>query len=154
MAENSGPSFATCLPPTSESEDTAEDCALTYRPPPPLGQSIDVSECRFLPEQAEALGQVFLTMLCAISNRSEERVGFFKYGVRYMETGSSTVLVEVGFEGEQRFSTALMVPVLQSHETRSLRLVAPDLPIGTDASEVDIFVEVLGVRVLGSRALR
>lgn len=153
-AENSTPSLAACLPPISGSEVNAEDCPLTYRPPPPLGQSIFVSECRFLPERAEALGQVFLTMQCAISNRSEERVAFFKYGVRYLELGSSTVLAEVGFVGEQRFSTANLVPVLQPQETRSLRLVAPDLPTGTDETEVEIFVEVLGVSVPGSRALR
>lgn len=153
-AENSTPSLAACLPPISGSEDSAEDCPLTYRPPPPLGQSIDVSECLFLPEQAEALGQVFLTMQCAISNRSNERVVFFKYGIRYMELGSSNVLVEVGFEGAQRFSTAHLVPVLQPQETRSLRLVAPDLPRGISASELDISVEVLGVSVLGSSGLR
>ena len=147
-------SFDACLPPISDGEANAEDCAMTYRPPIPLGRSIDVSDCRFLPEQAEALGQVFLTMKCAISNRSKERVVFFKYGVRYIEAGSSTILVELGFEGEQRFSTAHLVPVLQPQETRSLRLVAPDLPIGAIASELDVSVEVLGVGIPDGRILR
>ncbi len=153
-AQGLSTSFDACLPPTSDGEANAEDCPLTYRPPTPLGQSIDVSDCRFLPEQAEALGQVFLTMQCAISNRSEERVVFFKYGVRYMEAGSSTVLVEVGFEGEQRFSTAHLVPVLQPQETRLLRLVAPDLPTGTNASELDVSVEALRVGMPDGRILR
>lgn len=154
LAQSPSSSCDACLPPTSDSDRNPEGCILTYRPSPPLGQNIDVSECRFLPEQAAALGQVYMTMHRSLSNRSEERVAFFKYGVRYMEAGSSTPLVEVGFEGAQRFSTALMVPILQPRETRSFRLIGPTLPIGKDPSQLDISVEVLGVSVPGSRSLR
>ena len=71
-----------------------------------------------------------------------------------MEAGSSTVLVEVGFEGEQRFSTAHLAPVLQPQETRSLRLVAPDLPTGANAPELGVSVEVLGVGMPDGRIMR
>ncbi|AUR03831.1 hypothetical protein PhaeoP72_01858 [Phaeobacter inhibens] len=146
--------FDACLPPTSDGNVNAEDCPLTYRQPRPIGQSIAVSECRFLPERAEVLGKVLLTMGCSISNRSGERVAFFNYGVRYLAAGSSTVLKEVGFEGEQRFGTALLVPIVQPQETQSLRLVAPDLPPNAITSDLDISVEVLSVRTPDGRILR
>ncbi|NRB00274.1 MAG: hypothetical protein HRU32_10705 [Rhodobacteraceae bacterium] len=146
--------FDACLPPTSNGDDSAEDCPLTYRPPPPIGQSIDVSECRFLPERYEALGTVFLTIRCSISNRSEERVASFNYGIRYLAVGSSTALKEVGFEGEQRFGTALLVPILQPQETQALRLVAPNLPPNVTTSDLDVSVEVIRVRTPDGRILR
>ena len=99
-------------------------------------------------------------MQCTVSNRSRERVVFFKYGVRYVEAGkagyvgSPIVLLEAGFEGELRFSTAHFKPVLEPQETRALRLVAPNLPTGTDAFEVDVYVEALGVGVPGSPILK
>ena len=147
-------SFDACLPPTSDGNVNAEDCPLTYRPAAPIGQSIDVSECRFLPERSKALGKVLLIMRCSISNRSEERVASFNYGVRYLAVGSSTVLKEVGFEGEQRFGTALLVPIVHPQETRSLRLVAPDLPTDASTSDLDVSVEVIRVRTPDGRILR
>ena len=147
-------SFDACLPPTSDSNVNAEDCPLTYRPPPPIGQSIDVNECRFLPERSEALGKVFLIMQCSVSNRSEERVASFNYGVRYTSVSSSNVLKEVGFEGEQRFGTALLVPIVLPQETQSLRLVAPDLPPDAFTSDLDVSVEVISVRTPDGRILR
>lgn len=153
-AQDLSSSFDTCLPPTSNGNVNAEDCPLTYRPPPPIGQSIDVNECRFLPERLEALGKVYLAMQCSISNRSEERVASFDYGVRYLAVGNSTVLKEVGFEGEQRFGTALLVPILLPQETQSLRLVAPDLPPDVVTSDLDVSVEVLSVGTPDGRMLR
>ncbi|MEY8099775.1 hypothetical protein AB9F29_20620 [Falsihalocynthiibacter sp. S25ZX9] len=153
-AQSLGNSVEACLPPTSDGDANAEDCSLTYRPPTPIGPNIDVSDCRFLPGRSEVLGRVILTMQCTIFNRSEERVVFFKYGVRYMESGSSTVLVEAGFEGEQRFGTANLVPILQPQETRSLRLAAPDLPTDAIATELDVSVEVLRVGMPDGRFLR
>jgi hypothetical protein len=143
-----------CLPPTSAGNINAEDCPLIYRQPRPIGQSIDVSECRFLPERAEILGKVLLTLGCSISNRSEERLASFNYGVRYLASGSSTVLKEIGFEGEQRFGTALLVPIVQPQDTQSLRLVAPDLPPNAITSDLDISVEVISVRTPDGRILR
>ena len=153
-AQGLSSSFDACLPPTSDGNVNPEDCPLTYRPPPPIGQRIVVSECRFLPERAEALGTVLLTMQCSISNRSDERVASFKYGVRYLAVGSSTVLKEVGFEGELRFGTALLVPIVQPQQTRSLRLVAPDLPTNIITSDLDVSVEVISVRTPDGRNLR
>ena len=153
-AQDLSSSFDTCLPPTSDGKVNAEDCPLTYRPPPPIGQSIDVNECRFLPERSEALGKVFLIMQCSISNRSEERVASFNYGVRYLAVGNSTVLKEVGFEGEQRYGTALLVPIVLPQETQLLRLVAPDLPPDVVTSDLDVSVEVISVRTPDGRILR
>lgn len=153
-AQGLSSSFDACLPPTSGGNVNAEDCPLTYRLPPPIRHSIDVSECHFLPERADALGKVFLTMQCSISNRSEERVASFSYGVRYLAVGSSTVLKEVGFEGEQRFGTALFVPIVQPQDTRSLRLVAPDLPTDALTSDLDISIEVISIRTPDGRTLR
>ncbi|MFV1463332.1 MULTISPECIES: hypothetical protein [unclassified Phaeobacter] len=153
-AQDLSSSFDTCLPPTSDGNVNADDRPLTYRPPPPIGQSIDVNECRFLPERSEALGKVFLIMQCSISNRSEERVASFNYGVRYLAAGNSTVLKEVGFEGEQRFGTALLVPILLPQETQSLRLVASDLPTDVVTADLDISVEVISVRTPDGRILR
>ncbi|WP_300064735.1 hypothetical protein [uncultured Roseobacter sp.] len=147
-------SFDACLPPTSDGNMNAEDCPLKDHPPIPIGQSIDVSDCRFLPEKAEAPGHVFLTMQCTVYNGSKRRVAFFQYGVVYVKAGSNKVLAEVGFEGEQRFSTALLVPVLQPQETRPLRLVTSDLPTEVIGSQMDIFVEVLGVGMPNGRILR
>ena len=146
--------FDACLPSISDGNVNAEDCPLAYRQPTPIGQSIDVSECRFMPERAEVLGKVLLTMRCSISNRSEERVASFNYGIRYLAVGSSTVLKEVGFEGEQRFRKALLVPILRPQETQSLRLVAPDLPTNAITSELDVSVEVISVRTPDGRILR
>ncbi len=152
-------SFDACLPLTSDSEENDDECVLTYRPPP-LGDSIEVSECRFLREKNEVRGQVFLAMRCTVSNRSEESVAFFKYGVRYVEAGkagyvgSSIVLLEAGFEGGLRFSTAHLKPILEPQETRELRLIAPNLPIGTEAFEVDIYVEALSVGIPGGSILK
>lgn len=152
-------SFDACLPPTADGKENDEECALTYRPPP-LGHSIHVSECRFLREQFELRSQVFLAMRCTVSNRSQERVAFFNYGLRYVEAGkagyvgSPIVLLEAGFEGGQRFSTAHLKPVLEPQETRELRLIAPSLPTGTAAFEVDIYVEALGVGVPSSPILK
>lgn len=146
--------IAACLPPISDSEDNDEGCILTYHPPPPLGPSIEIDDCRFLPGRTKAPDQVFLTMQCAVSNRSGEEVLHFEYGVRYLQAGRATVLLEVGFEGAQRFGTANLQPVLQPQETRLLRLVAPDLPTGASASELDVSVEVLRVGLADGRMLR
>lgn len=153
-AQGISSSFDACLPPTSEDKVNAEDCPLTYRQPPPIGQSVDVRECHFLPERAELLGKVFLTMRCSILNRSEVRVASFNYGIRYLAAGSSAVLKEVGFEGEQRFGTALLVPIVKPQETRSLRLVAPDLPTNVITSDLDVSVEVISVRTPDGRIRR
>ncbi|GLO70200.1 hypothetical protein MACH17_17170 [Phaeobacter inhibens] len=93
-------------------------------------------------------------MQCSISNRSEERVASFNYGVRYLAAGNSTVFKEVGFEGEQRFGTALLVPILLPQETQSLRLVASDLPTDVVTADLDISVEVISVRTPDGRILR
>jgi len=153
-AQDRSSSFDACLPPTSDGALNAEDCPLTYRAPPPIGQRIDVSECRFLPERAEGLGKVFLTMQCSISNRTEERIASFNYGVRYLAAGSSTVLKVSGFEGKQRFGTALLVPIVKPQETRLLKLVAPNLPTEALTSELDVSVEVIRARTSDGSILR
>ncbi len=153
-AQGLSSSFDACLPPTSDGDVNAEDCPLTYRPPPPIGKSIDVTECRFLPERSEALGTGFWILRCSVSNRSEERVASFNYGVRYLAMGSSIVLKEVGFAGEQRFGTALLVPIVLPQETQSLRLAAPDLPTDVLTSDLDVSVEVISVRTPDGRILR
>lgn len=153
-AQGAQTAVAACLPPISNSEDNDEDCILTYHPPPPLGPSIEIDDCRFLPGRTKAPDQVFLTLQCAVSNRSDEEVLHFKYGIRCLQAESATVLLEVGFEGALRFGTAHLVPVLQPQETRLLRLVAPDVPTGTSASELDVSVEVLRVGLPDGRMLR
>lgn len=151
--DSSGPVDA-CLAPTSDSNVNAEDCPLTFRQPRPIGQSIDVSECLFLPERLEANDRAFLILQCSVSNRSEESVASFNYGVRYLAVGSSKVLTEVGFEGDLRFGTALLVPIILPQERQSLRLAAPDMPADVVASDLGISVEVISVRTPDGRTLR
>ena len=148
------PSFEACLPPIGANDQEAGECSLTYQPPPLLRQAIKVDDCSFQPGQAVAKGTGYKFLYCSAFNDTDEPIESIQYGIRYFETGESTPLTEAGFGQTHIFRTANITGHLKPGETRQLGFVGPAIPIDSDALTLDIQIEVLGVYVPGSRAIR
>lgn len=146
-AQNLRYSFSACLPPTSNGDVNSENCPLTDGLPSPIVQGIGVTECHLLSQKEEALGQVFLVAQCSISNRSKERVTSLEYQLSYFEKG-------ISIAQKYHFNTILMVPVLQPHETRSLKFVVPRLLIDVHQTELYVAMRVLSVRLANGQVFR
>jgi hypothetical protein len=145
-------SAAACLPPISGNAHDPDTCILTYHPPPALRQDVEITDCSFL---AGELGEGELKLLyCSVSNNSPEAIESIRYGVRYLEDGRETPLVEAGFQGPSLFRTSNIPGNLQPGETRILGFAGPGLPESEKEALIVPMLEVLGVRVPGSAAFR
>jgi hypothetical protein len=160
LAALSQPAFAdvgplsvdACLPPISGNAHDPDECILTYHPLPPLRQDVEITDCSFL---AGEVGEgEFKLLYCYVSNKSPEAIESINYGVRYLENGRETPLVEAGFQGPSRFGTPNIPGNLQPGETRILGFVGPRLPESGKEALIVPMLEVLGVRVPGSAAFR
>lgn len=146
-------SLSSCLPTTSEHKFDPDTCSLVHRLPPPLKQDIKVTDCYFLPGYIHT--GAFALMKCSVSNNSSEAVESIKYAICYMVDGEEKPLLEAGsLHGPIGFSTANILGNLQPGETRILGFAGEGLPEGTDARSITSMIEVLGVRVPDSFALR
>lgn len=152
LADEVATSLAGCLPTTSRTTYDPDRCSLTYRPPPPLKQDVEIGDCSFLPGWVRG-GEATL-MACDVFNGSREAIESMNYGVRYMENGRKTPLLEAGFQGPIIFGTASIPGDLQPGESRVLMLAGPGLPTGSDPARVIPVIEILDVRVQGSLAPR
>ena len=160
MAAPSLPAFAdvgplsadACLPPISGNPDDPDKCILTYHSPPPLRQDVEITDCSFL---AGEVGEgEFKLLYCSVSNKSPEAIESIRYGVRYLEKGRETPLVEAGFQGPNLFKTSNIPGNLQPGEIRILGFAGPGLPENGKEALIVPMLEVLGVRVPGSAAER
>lgn len=160
LAAHSLPSFAdvaplsadACLPPIAGNTYDTDKCSLTYHPPPSLRQDVEITDCSFL---ASELGEGGLKLLhCSVSNKSPEAIESIRYGVRYLENGRETPLLEAGFQGPNLFGTSNIPGNLQPDETRILVFAGPGLPESGKGSLIVPMLEVLGVRVPGSAVFR
>lgn len=149
-------SLAACLPPIAGNTYDPDKCSLTYRPPPPLAQDVKITDCSFVSRNflPGALREGATLIQCSVFNGSHEAIESIRYGVRYMEDGRKTPLLEAGFQGPARFSTRNISGGLQPGEKSRFPFAAPGLPKGVDAAHVVPVIEVLGVHVPGSLGLR
>ncbi|NHF72445.1 hypothetical protein [Paracoccus xiamenensis] len=145
-------SAAACLPPIPGNAYDPDKCVLAYHPPPSLKQDVEITDCSFL---AGEMGDGrFKLLYCSIFNKSSEAIESIRYGVRYLEKGRETPLVQAGFQGPNLFKTANIPGDLQPGEARVLLFAGPGLPESGEEALIVPMIEVLGVRVPGSFALR
>lgn len=139
-------------PPIPGNSYDPDACVLTYHPPPSLRQDVEITDCSFL---AGEVGEGELKLLyCSVSNKSPEAIESIRYGVRYLEKGRETPLVEAGFQGQSLFGTPNIPGNLQPGETRILGFAGPKLPESGKEALIVPMIEVLGVSVPGSAGFR